>query len=260
MNIRTWLLVLLIPWPDVHLRAGDVDSAELAVRQLTEVIEWEILWEQTPSGFRVPANRTVKIAMYLKSDSVSYCSHLLGVCAHYRTEGFRNWEEDRNGVCQDSRSDEDCLLAFATGSVQRPGDQQDRRMPVLGPGSLTGQLVSGTGIQLTTEIRIRRRAEIMRRYRETRPTELRGLLRWLGSELAPSGGYKSITVACFLSSDPVVYAYGDRPQKSPVVFAVFWDRELNTWTDAALYEGPQAQNDIKRLKGIIDVIPCATIR
>src|SRR5213593_1186776 len=74
--------------------------------QLTKVVQWEILWNQTPPSFQNSSTGPVRIAAYREERSFAYCSRDLGVCAEYRTEVNRNWQETRNTVCDHSQTSE----------------------------------------------------------------------------------------------------------------------------------------------------------
>src|SRR4051812_33743458 len=91
---------------------GDTKSAQ-SERELVAVLEWEMLWGETPGGFQLPLKPSVHLAIYLTSDSISYCSHELHVCVKYRTYAFRNWQEVSSGRCEDNGRDEDSVLVFA---------------------------------------------------------------------------------------------------------------------------------------------------
>jgi len=79
---------------------------------LATVLQWEILWNDSLKGFRLPGDGSIVLAIHAVSDSVSYCSHQAGVCVTYRTGDNRNWEGREQARCDDNRSDLEALITF----------------------------------------------------------------------------------------------------------------------------------------------------
>jgi hypothetical protein len=69
----------------------------------------------------------------------------------------------------------------------------------------------GSGILWTASIALGSRAEITKQYSHLHPTELHDVERWLRNTILPDAGYKTITIACFAPTDPMIYLYGERP-------------------------------------------------
>src|SRR5437870_5802967 len=126
-NLLITLFVTVIQTDGIDRLTRDYDD------QLTKVLQWEILWNQTPTGFHNSSNGRVRIAAYREQRSFAYCSRDVGVCVEYRIDVNRNWQVTRSAVCDQNQTNEECLMTFTTGL--KPSAQS--RPPVnVGPGGL----------------------------------------------------------------------------------------------------------------------------
>jgi hypothetical protein len=255
--------LLLAMTPPRLARADDLSTGRLE-HELASVMKWETLWKDSPEGFRtLPNNRSARLALYSNSRTLSYCSHDLAVCVRYRTESVRNWERLASKKCQSDETDQAALMAFVAEESNSPPFQASSPNPVrvLGPGGfagLAGSHAPGSGMLWDSAIALGSRADIAVEYRQTHVPEMAGLLKWLRATM-PRAGYTSIRVPCFAPFDPVVYIYGAHPTRGPLVFSIFWDREGESWVEAALLEGSQNVDMIEDLKSIIDSVTCSTL-
>lgn len=205
-------------------------------RELVAVLEWEILWSQTPDGFRMPTG-PVPFAMNSSANSVSYCSHALRACEKYETYGYRPWKEVSRQKCEGKERDEDCLLSFLGAAGIRSKTAPTRL--TLGPGGLSGMPQAGSGIISTGTITLRPQHVVQDAYRSLHPQQLSSLVDWLRATTLTTAGYTSITIACFSPSDPEISLYGERKSNGPILISVFWDREVGQWQVAGFLEGEQ---------------------
>jgi len=228
-------------------------------RDLRDRLEWEVLWNDSPDSFRFPDHGTATAAIYMTSESLSYCSRDLGVCASYSIQDFHLHDLLRSEPRNSGKDDDAALLSFVGAKSGTPTARQPSRPTRIGPGGITGSLVPG-GIRWTSTFSLPGRSEIVQRYKAMHPPELKGLEDWLLATFHRSTGYKSITIACFTPKDPVVYLYGDRPSKGPIVLSVFWDPEIEGWVDANRLAGMRDRAQTLELKGTIDSIACGTVQ
>ena len=230
--------------------------------ELGAVLQWEILWGDSPDGFRLPSNETrMAAALYSATGMLAYCSHDMGVCAEYVTARHRNWMRDRSAKCEGTQSDEQAVLDFVGKQSEKEalGVQGKRRITV-GRGGVMGIPAAGSGILWTAAIPLAPRSEILKHYSGLHPPELRGIEQWLRATILPNAGYRTITIACFAPTDPVVYLYGDRPVKGPIVFSIYWDEEAGDWAQAGMLERPDDRGKIQEMRTTVNAIACATVR
>jgi hypothetical protein len=228
-------------------------------RQLTAILQWEILWGATPEGFQVPT-RPVQLALVWDAakDSISYCGREPGVCGHYFLNPSYNWDRLREAKCCEEQSDLNAVMAF---SNQRPIGPESvvvpRTLTLDGPRGISGRFGSTLTWIMTADLGSHR--DIVQSYRKVRPPELMSLKESLRMDLR-TAGYRTVTIPCFKSTDPMVYLYGDRPAKGPIVIASVWDKESEEWRDSRLViEGPENQAQIDQFKKTIDSVKCATV-
>ncbi len=232
-------------------------------RTLTAVLQWEILWTDSPKGFRLPADGSIALAIHAASGTVSYCSHHAGVCATYGTDGDRNWEGSGQAACDDNRTDLDALLSFVG---KEPTTRDDP--PPEKAHDFTGIPAAGSGVTWTTKITLGSRADIVMKYRLMRPPKLADLEKRLRSETTGDSEVKSITIACFADTDPIVYYYVDRPTQGPVerptaaptIIGVFWRLdEPQQWVGAGYSQRWQNPGRFDEIHRIIESITCSTL-
>jgi hypothetical protein len=236
-------------------------------QQLAAVLRWEILWSDSPAGFQVPRDGSARFALHwtpreFSASSLSYCSRDVGVCARYTVLPQRNWMRDANAKRDSSESDIDAVAAFDGLKIREPAARTGSPPTITlgGPGGLTGTLTPNSGIAWTATISLGGREEIVRQYRQMRPPEIEGLKEWIRSPLMPrDAGIKSITIACFAPSDPVVYYSVDGPATKPVIMAVFWDRDLEEWRVATYLDRTQNSAVFERMHRTIESIACSTL-
>ncbi len=240
------------------LVAADVSNTQGFEQELTAVLRAEILWNDTPRVFRVPAAGSASMAINAMPEAVSYCSHDLGTCARYSVLGFRNWLRLNSAPCEGQNSDLDALVAFlGKGSVKQSGDSA--RPTVLGRGGLAGSPAPGFGISWTTKIALGSRAEIVKEYQQMHPSDIEGLKSWLRSPTTTHTGVRAMTIACYSPFDPLVYYYVDRSAGAPVILAVFWDKDRQEWVIAASFERSQAPEKFDEMRRTIESVPCSTV-
>ncbi|HSB14996.1 MAG TPA: hypothetical protein VLE22_11095 [Bryobacteraceae bacterium] len=234
-------------------------------RQLTAVLRWGILWGNLPAGFRVTGDGSARLAIHRTPNLFSFCSPDLGTCAEYAMEGRKIGQRNRSVPCVSGKppcsqgmNDIESVLAFAGANRQAPAAQKTTERPLFG-GTISGTLGSPGAIIWTATIKLDNRAETLKYYQQLRPAELDGLREWLRTHLR-GAGYKSVTIPCFASSDPKIYVYGDRPERGPIVFSVFWDEESEEWVEAGRLDRMEDRAQIDKLKSLIEPIACSTIR
>src|SRR5580658_10478959 len=186
--------------------AGGDGGVRRAERDLRDRLEWEVLWKDSPDGFRFPDHGNARVAIYVTSESLSYCSRDLGICASYSVEDFRLHDLVRSEPCNSGKDDDAALSSFIGAKAGAPGAQGPSRPTSIGPR--TGSLAPG-GIRWTSTFSLSERAEIVLRYKALHPVMLRSLQDWLLARFSRNGGYRSVTIACFAPKDPLVYVYGD---------------------------------------------------
>jgi hypothetical protein len=256
MTYRVLFTLILAAGLGQSARADDVSLRPLE-EQLAGVLRWEILWNDSPKGFQSPSGGSARVALYSTSDSLSYCSHDLGVCARYVINPQRNWEGAASGRCEGSQSDEDALLAFDGVPTRLPPTGTQPRITPRGGGGFDGKLGDKPGILWTAAINLGSRGETVRQYSQMHPQEIDGLQKWIQASMTKDAGVKSITVACFAPTDPMVYYYVDRPEKGPILMDVFWNRERQQWVVASSLERPQGAEKLEEMHRIIESIACS---
>ncbi|MEO8597159.1 MAG: hypothetical protein ABI759_27820 [Candidatus Solibacter sp.] len=253
---NTLLFILAVMFNGQLVQADDANVRRLE-QQLAATMRWEILWNDTPRGFQVPQGGSASLAAVVTSNSLAYCSHELGVCARYRNDPHRNWEREASAKCDGGQTDEDALIAFAGGTVRASAGSQSK-VVLGGPGGLKGSPAPGSGIRWTAAVRLGSRDEIVQQYREMKPPEIEAIQKWARATSPPSAGYKSITIACFAPTDPMVYLYGDRGTKGSIVLAIYWDREREEWVFASSLERSQGTQRFDEMYRTIESVACST--
>lgn len=237
-------------------------------RILTEVIQWEILWDQTPKTFHLPTSGSAELEVsvtfdtFYKADTISYCSHALGACTTYLMGTARNWQGLKSAPCEGSGTDEEALLLFVGAGRRTTASQPRSQTPVvIGPGGLgsgPGSFTPDLPIRWAMSVKFPSREEIVQEYRQLHPSEADSLRTWL-SPLKDSG-YISVTFACFKASNPLVHIYGDRATtRGPIIISAFWDRDQEEWIEAGILERNQGPDTFDVAKSKIDSIACDTI-
>jgi hypothetical protein len=238
-------------------------SIRSAEQTLAAVLQWEIPWNDSPKGFRLPGDGSVTLAIDAGSDSVSYCSHQAGVCVTYRTGDDRNWEGSGQAACDDNRSDLDALLTFIG---KEPVTRESP--PAAGTRGFSGFPAAGSGLTWTTKIALGSRAEIVMKYRQIHPPEMPGLQKWLRSQTAGDSDLKSIAIACFAPTDPMVNYYVDRPTTGPVerptaaptIIGVFWRLDQpEEWVVAGYSQRWQNPQKFDEMHRTIESVTCSTL-
>jgi hypothetical protein len=271
MIARVLLFAILVAGLQGQILPRTIPAVQTNEQTLAAVLRWEILWNDSPRGFRVPNDGVMTLAVYAAPDSVSYCSHQAGVCVKYRVDGYRNWEASLNSKCDDSRSDEATLMEFVGKDSEKKPVANWQSQLMLGQGlsgiprpeqsddGPSGLRTPSAGYKWTAKINLGSRAEIVRRYQQLHPAEIEGLKKWISASNLPEAGVRSITIACFAPTDPMVYYYIDRPVKGPVFMAVFWDSDRHAWTVAASLEEPQGTEKLEEMYRIVESIVCSTV-
>lgn len=251
---RFWLLFVLM-LVQANGRAGTTELRTM--QELAAVLKWEVLWGQIPSGFEIPTNGRVHVAIRSQAGSVSYCSHDLRVCESYRTYDFRNWKEVRTSTCTDSASDEQLTILFTSDSATTPPNGQTRYE--LGTGGLSGGLMGHSGLVWSAYIQLPQLRQIVREYKRKHPEQIGSLKHWIQMTTPPSAGYNAITIACFASSDPIVHLYGERRVNGPILLSVFWDGEAREWRLAGMLEARQDPKRVEESRRTVESVACSKV-
>jgi hypothetical protein len=89
MTLRAlWCVIYLAGLQGQAARADD-PAIKRTEQTLGAVIKWEIVWNDSPKGFKIPMDGSLALAVSAEPDSVSYCSHQAGVCVTYRVDRYR---------------------------------------------------------------------------------------------------------------------------------------------------------------------------
>jgi|SRR5579883_350834 len=239
--------------------AGSESGRKALEAQLNDVLQWEILWQTGPPGFRLPDVPLARFALSAASTYLAYCSEDLGVCAQYRTENaVRSWQRLRSTRCCGSEGALAALNAFVRGSGGTRQQIDPRGYPPTGLGAPSSVPSLEMPVSWTTTLPQLSRAEILNRYKAIDPSQTDSLARWLSAHLSASG-YRSVTIPCFRPSDPVVYLYGDHPSRGPVLLSIFWNRETMQWEEASVMQGGGKRSTIDRFKDTVDLLKCGVI-
>ena len=255
---RVLLCVVFIAGLQGQAARADDPAIKTTEQTLAAVLRWEVLWNDSPKGFRMPSDGSLTLAINALPDSVSYCSHQAGVCVTYRIDGYRNWEGVKTGNPQPDGSDIDALLAFLGKQARKPPRPPGAPV-VLGQGGFSGSPVAGSGIMWTTKIALGTRAEIVKEYQELHPADIESLKNWLRSPATSHSGVRGMTIACFAPSDPMVYYLVDRSVGAPVIMAVFWDKDRQEWVVASSFERNQAPEKFDEMRRTIESVSCSTV-
>ena len=138
----------------------------------------------------------------------------------------------------------------------KPGSQPN--LSIGGPDGLNA--LAEPGITWTTRINISRREDIVQQYKQMQPAELDGLKEWIRNAKNSANVVRSITIACFAPSDPMVYYFIDRTDDRPVIMAVYWNKDRQEWIVAASAERLQAPEKFDETHHIIETVACSTIQ
>ncbi len=227
---------------------GIPDRMAEAEHELRAVVEWEMLWDSSPSGFKVSADsqKPVSCALLLNRESVSYCSRDLGVCVKYAVSGLRNWQAVNSVPCCNGSSEERALEKFA--GIERGAVGRMSRTGSFGPSGLTW----------VASIELSSRNEIIAGYKRIRPTDIESLRDSLKKRLS-AAGYESITIPCYKATDPVVYVFGTRGDRGATVFANILDKESGTWIDAGIVTPRGNRGELERVEALVKALSCSTL-
>lgn len=255
MLLRVTLLVVL-----TACLMGQVNKESMPgiVKNLTDVIQWEIMWGNVHKSFRVPPDGSADIAISVAPHLISYCSHHLGVCAAYRVEKNRNWEQQRVTTCDGIGTDEEVLLKFVASIsdyVPRPASSN---LTILGSGGLSSAWIVYSPLHWKATISLEKRSRILELYKRLNPSDANALKSWLRTKYQNSD-YISIVLSCYKISDPVVYFYGDRGARDPIIVSLFWDSEMKSWVEAGVLERSKGNERFDKLRATIQATACGTI-
>jgi hypothetical protein len=121
----------------------------------------------------------------------------------------------------------------------------------------------------TSKIAVGSRSEIVTKYRQMHPAQMSNLEKWLRSQTAGDSELKSITIACFSPTDPMIYYFADRPTKGPVerptdapiIISAFWRLDQpEEWVAAGYSQRWQNPKRFDESRRIIESIPCMTLK
>jgi len=255
-------LLFLVGMASLHCNAQASEaSLRRMEREVTARLTFEILWHDLPQGLVIPGSRPVKLGLYLTARSLFYCSHDLSACAQYRLEAGQIGQRVRSVACNPARppcdQTRDDTVAVRSFSKQ---SEPAADLPIgPGPRSIGGLSPDSPGILWTMTATLGNRTEIIAKYKRMRPAALSSLTEWI-QRTHGAAGYKSITISCFEPSDPVVHLFGDRPEKGPIVFSVFWDKEREEWVFAGMLYQTDDRGRIAQLKAVVEAVSCETVR
>jgi hypothetical protein len=243
---RSIVLVGIIAVVSGAMRAEDHSQNRLQ-QELAAVLKWEILWDDSPAGFQLPRDGKAQVSLLGDSNSLSYCSTRLGVCARYRTDLNRNWMGVAKAKIKHGQADYKTVVQFASKNlgISQRGD------------SVAGSLPQPSTFVWEAVINLGSREDIIQQYRQMRPQGIGALEDWI--RVTRSSEVKSITIACFAPSDPVVYYFVDRPAKESAVMAAYWDREHKQWFVAASLVRSQGPETFERMRRTIESVACSTL-
>jgi hypothetical protein len=240
------VLVGIIAVVSGAMQAEDHSQYQLQ-QELAAVLKWEILWDDSPAGFQLPRDGKAQVSLLRDSNSLSYCSTPLGVCARYRTDLNRNWMSDAVARIKHGQADYKTVVEFASKNrgISQGGD------------SVAGSLPQPSTVVWEAVINLGSREDIIQQYRQMRPQGIGALEDWIRG--TRNSEVKSITIACFAPSDPVVYYFVDRPGNGSVEMAAYWDRERKAWFVAASLERSQGPETFEQMRRTIQSVACATL-
>ena len=242
-------LTFLTASGQIHGQADFMRRVRVANQQLTYVLEWEILWKISPIGFKFPKDSAL-VNIFLGPDFLSYCSSDLGSCVKYSISGFRNWQAVRTEVCCGNTDSKTALRSFVEADGSPLGQIASRRQR-------SGILDQASGIEWEELIRLHNRAQMIDTYKRLKPKNLESIGQSLKSELRDDG-YKTLMIACYRETDPLVYIYGERTN-GPIVFAVFWDSREQSWIDGGVIATAEHADVLEDFKATIKLVSCTTI-
>src|SRR5260370_40668377 len=93
-----------------------------------------------------------------------------------------------------------------------------------------------------------------------RPQGIGALEAWIRGQRTRNSEVKSITIACFAPSDPIVYYFVDRPATGSVVMSAYWDRERKQWFVAASLERSQGPERFEQMRRTIESAPWSALQ
>jgi hypothetical protein len=242
------------------LNVADEGPTHRLQRELFAVLRWEILWNQSPAGFHRPLSGTAKFAIALARDTLSYCSHDLGVCAMYRIGDYRNFEGINSALCSDDGKDEDTLRTFI-GTVPKLSseNQHSRPSPIVAEHGLGRPSTKDSVAIWTTTASLGTRREIIQQYKRMHPPELVSLQKWLRAENGVGEGL-TVTVPCFAATDPLIFISIDERSGEHAVETVFWNREAKIWESADGFGPPVDPAIVAQFREVTKTIACSTMR
>lgn len=270
-----------MPVSPIHLRAAVLALACLAAsaqnqqsaggprlsrmeRQLTARIRWELLWNDPPVLGSIPSSSA--LAVYSNPRVLFYCSHDLGRCVQYRVEDRQLGQRlkaiacgGNATACKQGQTDAESLASFVQ-QVDPTLSVPIMKSPASGytlGGNLAG-LPAPTGAQMwEMKAAFGTKQQIADEYRRARPAELESLKAWSQDRLQ---GYRSVTIPCFIASDPEIYTYGDRVSGGPIITTLAWDPEEEEWRVLGFLDDPRSASKIQEMKLAIESMACATVK
>jgi hypothetical protein len=228
--------------------------------ELVQRLKWESLWADSGVNLRSTPNGSATLSIYVTGSSLSFCSHDLGICESYQKTGLQLGQSVKAVKCDEASpcggangADDKALRAFVQQSpIPSRSNTAKRIFNTETPHGLAGAMTWSTTVHLGFP------TQIVGAYRTSRPAQMDALRSWL-LESHKGSGYASITVACFLPSDPLVFLYGNRPGKGPIIFEAYWNTETEQWKEAGFLDRPEDRKQIEQLKAKIELLSCAKV-
>jgi len=257
---------LLSAWVSVHAEEhpqGLRPSERRLMRELQSRLRYELVWQGSWIPVRAPLGGSATLFVHMTSDRIAYCSLDLGNCAQYFVvDGHLDQR------IKEARCSHDTALCgpggigiksvFAFSAKANTASAGLPKLPGIFGGGLAGVPQPGGGFLWESRIVIENREAVLEWYRHTRSERFDGLLAHLRERLRDSD-YRSVTVACFATSDPDVHIYGDRRKAGPIAFSLTWNDEREEWLHVGMVEQSQSKAAFEQLRKTIDSIACATI-
>lgn len=250
--IYSSLLTLTLSGSELPGQVTQLDEIKRIEERLKATVEWEILWDASPNGFRYKPNQQANVAIYVQAGLLSYCSADLGLCVQYATPVRRYWEFAKSMPHLSGRRDEDVLLEFAAVAPS-PAKAPPPRNEVAGILERTeGQLWTASFTLLSVD-------KIVQLYRTLRPNDIESLQEKV-RPLVTGGTYESLTIPCYRRSDFYVPIYGHRIENGSIVFGLFWDPDVEGWVESGVMAREEDNSELaERFRKRILSIRCATV-
>jgi hypothetical protein len=106
-------------------------------RKIEARLNWEILWERYPEGFRLPPDGMATLSVAQSTDELNYCSADLAGCERYIFRACRLLEQFGEWAMNTDENPRQALVRL-TGDVRPPPLREFSAGDVLRPGMISG--------------------------------------------------------------------------------------------------------------------------